>query len=131
MLHQATLAVLIIVYLKKVWKPFILRDKSIICMITYLAVFNIINSEVKLKLYWIVFLEEIIFRGLLLQDVERTELNNLLSALVFGCYQMIYIHTIGIFIFAVIVGYVLCLGARVMSVYELAMLRTIFYLFFL
>jgi membrane protease YdiL (CAAX protease family) len=131
MLHQATLAVLIIVYLKKVWKPFILRDKSIICMITYLAVFNIINSEVKLKLYWIVFLEEIIFRGLLLQDVERTELNNLLSAVVFGCYQMIYIHTIGIFIFAVIVGYVLCLGARVMSVYELAMLRTIFYLLFL
>ncbi len=131
MLHQATLAVLIIVYLKKVWKPFILTDKSIICMITYLAVFNIINSEVKLKLYWIVFLEEIIFRGLLLQDVERTELNNLLSAVVFGCYQMIYIHTIGIFIFAVIVGYVLCLGARVMSVYELAMLRTIFYLFFL
>ena len=131
MLYQATLAVLIIVYLKKVWKPFILTDKSIICMLAYLAVFNIIDQEVKLKLYWIVFLEEIIFRGVLLQDVEPTELNNVFSAIVFGCYQMIYIHTMGIFIFGVIVGYVLCLGARVMSVYELAMLRTIFYLFFL
>lgn len=131
MLYQATLAVLIIVYLKKVWKPFILTDKSIICMLAYLAVFNIINSEVKLKLYWIVFLEEIIFRGVLLQDVENTELNNVFLCIVFGCYQMIYIHTMGIFIFGMLVGYVLCLGARVMSVYELAMLRTLFYLCFL
>jgi hypothetical protein len=131
MLYQATLAVLIIVYLKKVWKPFILTDKSIIFMLTYLVVFNIIDSEVKLKLYWIVSLEEIFFRGVLVQGVENTQLNNVFSGVVFGIYQMIYINNIGIFIFAVLVGYLLCLGSRVMSVYELAMLRTIFYLFFL
>lgn len=117
--------------MKKVWKPFILTNKSIILMLAYLAIFNIIDSKIKLKLYWIIFLEEIIFRGVLIDGVENTTLNNVISGLIFGMYQMIYISNISIFIISVIMGYLLCCGAKVMSVYELSMLRTLFYLFVL
>lgn len=128
MLVQATFVTLIIVYLRKVYRPLVLTDKGVICMIIYLAVFNIFNSASKTKLYWIILLEEVIFRGALLQDVANTELNNTLASLVFAFYQMIYIKDLGIFIVAFFTSYLLCLGSRKMSVYELAMLRTLFYL---
>jgi membrane protease YdiL (CAAX protease family) len=128
MLVQATFVTLIIVYLRKVYRPLVLTDKGVICMIIYLGVFNIFNSVSKTKLYWIILLEEVIFRGALLQDVANTELNNTLASLVFAFYQMIYIKDLGIFIVAFFTSYLLCLGSRKMSVYELAMLRTLFYL---
>ena len=128
MLVQATFVTLIIVYLRKVYRPLVLTDKGIICMIIYLGVFNIFDSASKTKLYWIILLEEVIFRGALLQDVANTELNNTLASLVFAFYQMIYIKDLGIFIVAFFTSYLLCLGSRKMSVYELAMLRTLFYL---
>jgi len=128
MLVQATFVTLIIVYLRKVYRPLVLTDKGVICMIIYLGVFNIFDSASKTKLYWIILLEEVIFRGALLQDVANTELNNTLASLVFAFYQMIYIKDLGIFIVAFFTSYLLCLGSRKMSVYELAMLRTLFYL---
>jgi membrane protease YdiL (CAAX protease family) len=125
MLVYGTLATLIIVYQKNAWSSLILKNKYITLMLCYIT---ISLSSRYLVLSWIILLEEILFRGVFLQGVENNTKNNVLSGVIFGCYEMIYVNNVVLFMVFIFIGYFLCIAARVVSVYELAILRTMFYM---
>ena len=131
MLTEATLLISTIIYQKKLWNQYIIKDKSLIILIAYFAISLYCKLFFNIKLLWIVFLEESVFTVILLQDVKNTTLNNLLSGLIFSLYMtIVYFKDIRMFIMHLFMGYLLSSNIRKISIYELSIIRTLFYLLF-
>jgi len=131
MLTEASLLISTIIYQKKLWNQYIITDKSLIILIAYFGTSLYYKLFFNIKLLWIVLLEESVFRVILLQGVKNTTVNNLLSGLIFALYTIIvYFKDIRMFIMHLFMGYLLSSNIRKISIYELSIIRTLFYLFF-
>jgi hypothetical protein len=131
MLTEASIVISTIIYQKKLWNQYIITDKSLIILIAYFAISLYSKLFFNIKLLWIVLLEESVFRVILLQGVKNTTVNNLLSGLIFALYTiMVYFKDIRMFIMHLLMGYLLSSNIRKISIYELSIIRTLFYLFF-
>jgi membrane protease YdiL (CAAX protease family) len=126
MILQATLIISLLVYQHKLWRTFIPSGRNIFLTIFGVIISSIYNSQIRFGITWITFAEEIFFRGILLQGIENTFENNIISGVIFGIYQTFYIQTFTTFLIFSILGYLLTITVRFLSLYELCIIRTVF-----
>lgn len=107
-------------------RPAILPEK---CLFFAALLYILSEKTVPFPVIWITFLEEIFFRGILLDCVINTHTNNILSGIVFGLYGTLYIGNISTALVYGIMGYFLASARKNMYILELFVIRSLINIF--
>ena len=128
MIIQISLILCILVYQKKLLDPFTITNRKVLYTFIYVMLCKFLKSKISYNLAYVLFLEDIFFRGILKFNRENTIKNNILSGIIFGLYEMIYIPKIIVFITSGFIGYILNTISEKADLYEMSIIRSILYL---
>jgi hypothetical protein len=122
-----TLIVGLIVYQRNSWKYFILPSVNIRIILVLVMLKILMKSLILLQITWLVTIEEIFFRGVLIDRLENTTRTNMINGLIYGLYEMIYSPSFETLIASTLFGYLLAVCSRKFTIYELIVGRTFIY----
>jgi membrane protease YdiL (CAAX protease family) len=127
MILPTTIIIGILSFQHKLWTDTVFTDIwYLFCLGILIASCN--EAQYRIFILSITTMEEIVFRGILLRGVENNLQNNILSGIIFGLYGMCYIPKFSVMLAYGIIGYFLAFARRKMSILELSVWRTVFYL---